>query len=68
MDGHRMLAFIDQRLQEVNNSNQPFGGTSIVAFGDLCQLQPVMDVFILADFEVSKASCGGSHEQPANSG
>ena len=30
MVGHRMLAFIDQRLQEVNNSNLPFGGTSVI--------------------------------------
>ena len=53
MVGHRMLASIDQRLQEVNNSNQPFGGTSIIAFGDLFQLRPVMDGFIFADLSQS---------------
>jgi len=51
--GHRMFSFIDQRLQEVNNNNHPFGGASVVVFGDLFQLPPVMDGFIFTDLSQS---------------
>ena len=44
-----MFSIIDQRLQEVNNSNQPFGGASVVAFADFFQLQPVIDNFVFED-------------------
>ena len=44
MVGNRMFSFIDQRLQEVNNSNQPFGGASVIEFGDFFQLQPVRTI------------------------
>jgi len=53
MVGHRMLSFIDQRLQEVHNNRLPFGGTSVIAFGDLYQLPPVMDGFVFADLSSS---------------
>ena len=33
---------IDQRLQEIKQSRQPFGAVSIVLSGDLLQLKPVM--------------------------
>ena len=49
MVGNRIFSFIDQRLQVVNNSNQPFGGASVIAFGDFFQLQPVMDNFVFED-------------------
>jgi len=52
MVGHRMLSFVDQRLQEVHNSRQIFGGT-VIAFGDLNQLPPVMDGFVFADLSSS---------------
>ena len=47
--GNRMLAFIDQRLQEINNSNQPFGSASVIVFGDLFQLPPVLNSFVFTD-------------------
>ena len=50
MVGHQLFSFIDQRLQEVNNTNQPFGGASVITFGDFFQLTPVMDGFIFHDF------------------
>jgi len=49
MVGHRLFSFVNQRLQEVSNSNQPFGGASVIAFGDFFQLPPVMDGFIFTD-------------------
>jgi hypothetical protein len=53
MVGNRLFTFIDQRLQEVNNTNVPFGGCSVIAFGDLFQLPPVMDSFIFHEFRLS---------------
>ena len=37
---------IDNRLKDVKGSALPFGGISIIAIGDLFQLQPVMDGYI----------------------
>jgi len=53
MVNHRMLSFINQRLQELHNNRLPFGGTSIIAFGELYQLPPVMDGFVFADLSSS---------------
>ena len=56
MVGHRLFSFIDQRLQEVNNTNQPFGGASVITFGDFFQLAPVMDGFIFHDFSCTTST------------
>lgn len=46
MVGNKMFNFINLRLQEVFATEQPFGGVSIVAIGDLFQLKPVFDNWI----------------------
>ena len=40
---------IDNRLKDIKGSPLPFGGVSIVAIGDLFQLQPVMDDYVFKD-------------------
>ncbi|XP_061196745.1 uncharacterized protein LOC133205019 [Saccostrea echinata] len=46
MVGNKMFNFINMRLQEIFANDQPFGGISIVAIGDLFQLKPVFDGWI----------------------
>ena len=36
----------DLRLQELKENKKPFGGVSILAFGDFCQLRPVKGRFV----------------------
>ncbi|KAK3105661.1 hypothetical protein FSP39_002926 [Pinctada imbricata] len=49
MVGGKMLSFIDCRLKQLTATNKPFGGISIIAVGDLFQLQPVGDSWIFND-------------------
>jgi exonuclease III len=48
MVGKRMFNFINLRLQEIMGCTRPFGGVSVIVFGDLFQLKPVMDSWIFA--------------------
>ena len=47
-------AQIDNRLKDIKGTNQPFGGVSIIAIGDLFQLQPVMDGYVFNDLNNSE--------------
>ena len=40
------IYLIDLRLQELKENKKPFGGVSILAFGDFCQLRPVKGRFV----------------------
>ena len=50
MVGNAMLnTQIDCRLKDLKGSSMPFGGVSVIAIGDLFQLQPVMDGYVFKD-------------------
>ena len=52
MVGNTMLNIqINNRLKDIKGSKEDFGGVSIVAIGDLFQLEPVMDSDIFKDFD-----------------
>ena len=46
---------LNKRLQEINGVDSDFGGVSIIAIGDLFQLQPVFDGYV---FESLKGDYG----------
>lgn len=46
MVGNNKICLIDQRLQQITGSSEPFGGISIIAVGDLYQLAPVNESYI----------------------
>jgi len=45
---------INNRLKDIKGSHLPFGGVSIVAIGDLFQLQPVIDGYIFKHLDNSE--------------
>ena len=51
MVGAKMFHFIHRRLQEVKGNSSDFGGVSVIAVGDLFQLQPVFDSWIFTNIE-----------------
>ena len=51
MVGHRMLSYINLRLQQINCTTKLFGGLSIIAVGDLFQLKPVFDGWIFENLK-----------------
>ena len=42
---------INNRLKYLKGCSLPFGGVSIIAIGDLFQLQPVMDGYVFKDYD-----------------
>ena len=42
---------INNRLKDIKGTSLFFGGVSIIAIGDLFQLQPVMDGYIFKDMD-----------------
>ncbi|KAL5006836.1 hypothetical protein ScPMuIL_015642 [Solemya velum] len=49
MVGKRMFSLLNTRLQMIIGNDQPFGGVSVLAVGDLLQLKPVCDDWIFND-------------------
>ena len=45
---------INNRLKDIKGNNKDFGGVSIIAIGDLFQLQPIMDKYIFKDLDNSE--------------
>lgn len=58
--GKRMFNFINLRLQEIKGCWKPFGGVSVIVFGDLCKLKPVMDSWIFTIPRVGIESIGAN--------
>ena len=57
MVGNTMFnVLINNRLKDIKGSSLPFGGVSIIAIGDLFQLQPVMDGYVFKDMDNSDYS------------
>jgi hypothetical protein len=46
MVGFTMFQQVDARLQQIMKSKEPFGGISVIVFGDFNQLRPVGDKYI----------------------
>jgi len=52
MVGNSMFAVqLNNRLKDIKGCRQDFGGVSIIAIGNLFQLEPVMDGYIFKDLK-----------------
>ena len=62
---------INNRLKDIKGSKEAFGGVSIIAPGDLFQLEPVMAGYVFKDmksseYELSPPTCGRNFLQCLN--
>ena len=46
VDNAMFTVQVNNRLKDIKGSSLPFSGVSIIAIGDLLQLQPVMDGYM----------------------
>ena len=44
MVGSGMFNFLSLKLQQIMETNEPFGGISMITVGDLFQLKPYVDI------------------------
>ena len=57
MVGNNMFTVqINNRLKDIKGSKEDFGGVSIIAIGELFQLQPVFDGYVFNDIQNSEYS------------
>jgi hypothetical protein len=56
MTGATLLYYLHRRLQDVFESNEPFGGIPVLICGDLYQLKPVSDGYCFQGIEVKDSS------------
>ncbi|XP_071491265.1 ATP-dependent DNA helicase PIF1-like [Diadema antillarum] len=49
MVGSQMMMTVDQRLREIKGIDEPFGRTSVLAFGDFYPLAPVCQRFVFEE-------------------
>ena len=55
MVGNTMFnVHINNRLKDIKGSKEAFGGVSVIALGDLSQLEPVMDRYVFKDMKDSE--------------
>ncbi|MDQ5929397.1 MAG: hypothetical protein QG594_1176, partial [Bacteroidota bacterium] len=53
MCGANMFSYIDERLKQITGNSSPFGGLTMILFGDLLQLPPVKDSMIFMNRNAS---------------
>lgn len=48
MVSSRLLSYVDRRLREIKDNNEPFGGLNMIVIGDFFQLRPVRGHYAFA--------------------